>query len=1703
MATQCRSSKCTAERRGFRRELDSWRYKLIHCVGFESILEGIYGPRLLQDLNIFDDCEPEDIADWSTDARCSFCNLHLEKISDHLPIVASPGSSPPAETPPPQGLSTSDKLQCQADRFLHAVFCKKEFPESCDPSIPLAAQELMRKMIRQFAIEFASKSQAFLGRDSLRAGSAELPKLADPDGPLDLRVSRTADCSPQAEGVLDLSKKNVPSLKVLNVHNHQKGSGSLRPMDEDQCRQGGDNEASEDCRGTVLERVLSSLCSYHRILFYHMLQDIREDHRESLALRDAHRRLSKTEPHCCHTGRKPPDETSMCPAGSTCAACLTTCRLRTCAVTSVCVCMKTLTGLACQNVALGCVGKVICPSCTVCFAHHKILACQHQHNGDDADNTHAGKKRSVIQPPGHLSQDACAGCRSPSPPPLSPVPIDADFKMSEKNMGCCGQERSTPPPPLLPHRTETEVQHSRTVPGGATCPPVVKEGLTSEAYAKTEKENGDQCGSLMGEFMDKFTEKLKVIQPTPSSQVVQNSKVCDDAHLTEIITTVLHNSSNKEYNLTELLEQHVTTEQRSPQTRSRRRQEVLVTVSKSNVPASCRELTWLDHPVCRSKLVHERSNYPKNIKSDLPSTSSVVEQSSVPEQTSKMAEMVPTQDLSVSQNSSSDSSRPISNVNCESPSQEEEEKPLQTANQRELLPLSKTDCVCHEKTIAEAFQGKIKALKKKGKVGRSRRNIVPPQRFSSYVTEPRKMYYAACFSESIFNRRTPKVKATSKYGSPEGEYHTYTETGTEHPVKTEGQDHILHPQRQEKNTFTVSLEKMGEDQIGGNSCLKRSPRTMKKSNENSTSPSKRLKCGLESQSAELTLCQSVDTDDCKDTRKSSIKYSSPIKLMLVSPVKGEDGIKYTLKAADSSSYSHGEMFDPCVEASWAGNAVKDLNEYLRTDSVESAEFESISSKLPKETESCDEADLDNHANGSGETFPATRETTPVKRRPGRPKKLGPQIEKAVKRPIGRPPKPKAGEISSLNGKNVVNQRANDISSEEDGNKNLKITIMYGRSRKARRVVSEDFGHLSTEQHLYEGDTNSTNKTYSRWMNTSGNSVLAAKDQLEDLNFVTPCLEDKGIIRSSSNIKCQKQNDMAVTRKPGRPPKVKISGISVTVTTVSPRQRKIHMRRDMKESPLQRRFLAMECESSKEQKTINQQPDDILRSEMDTMKQDTEQSQVSLAPVRHSVRERKPSIHLLHSVATARSFSRSNALVQRSHKLLMNSANIKTRYLMQCGPKVASNNALSNKRSTLSCMQDVVRFSGISVDSIFASNESLKWWPISASPETLNEELSRRIKLMSDTWVSDALEANTSEDTKMNQMSKPCEKITSSAESSSSAVKMLFEKNYSMEKLCSWFMQTTETQSLAIVKKVSARNRYEAFHYNPIRPTCSVNVCRSPQAERLRKHVKKFAKVVPKSPAMYQRAEMYNTRRSLAKTYPFTPSKAVLIPGEKQKTSRSCGTWHVYQTALLRARMKFKTRAKKILTNKVEDKVHRNQIGSSIQKTSVLKELLTSLNEKQDASKFTESKSIEVKASEKTMDIAAISREQRISSKAWSPETLKECRVFLKKINSPNTKLMTEECNICTVKFNISPAGCEIAMEQEEKKSDEVVKFEKTCSSSRKPPSSAMNQSTVNKLGRKRGSCRGESPPAKLARQSRSSRGVLGARWCDFVLGPSK
>ncbi|KPP71152.1 ligand-dependent nuclear receptor corepressor-like protein-like [Scleropages formosus] len=264
MATQCRSSKCTAERKGFRRELDSWRHKLIHCVGFESILEGIYGPRLLRDLSIFDDCEPDVVNDWSVDASCSFCSLHLEKIGDHIPVVCSSPSSPVEETP--QGKSNTEKIEYQADKFLHAIFRKKDLPQSRDPNIPLVAQELMKKMIRQFAIEYASKSQI----QGVKNGSSQdadpvcdsLQHPCDQDGPLDLTVSRE-NLDADKDGVLDLSQKNRASFIMsacTTASSNQDTSG--RQQKDDYVERS--SEFSEGLLSKALKDIKSGLLDIHK-----------------------------------------------------------------------------------------------------------------------------------------------------------------------------------------------------------------------------------------------------------------------------------------------------------------------------------------------------------------------------------------------------------------------------------------------------------------------------------------------------------------------------------------------------------------------------------------------------------------------------------------------------------------------------------------------------------------------------------------------------------------------------------------------------------------------------------------------------------------------------------------------------------------------------------------------------------------------------------------------------------------------------------------------------------------------------------------------------------------------------------------------------------------------------------------------------------------------------------------------------------------------------------------------------------------------------------------------------------------------------------------------------------------------------------------------------------------------------------------------
>ncbi|MEE6462404.1 hypothetical protein FKM82_001581 [Ascaphus truei] len=245
MAAQCRSPRCTAERKGFRRELDSWRHRLIHCVGFESILEGLYGAGLRRDLSLFDDCEPEELVDWCLDDQCSLCSLRKDTDDDCTPSIGSAQSTPTEELIS-QGQFNTEKIECEAENYLNALFQKKDLPQNCDANIPLVAQELMKKMIRRFAVEYVSKSRKICQDDcdgsmvepiltcnGIQLNQTQCSLQEEQDGPLDLTVTRIQENNfQQGDGVLDLSTKanrngleEISKLKSSKLGRRQRDRG--------------------------------------------------------------------------------------------------------------------------------------------------------------------------------------------------------------------------------------------------------------------------------------------------------------------------------------------------------------------------------------------------------------------------------------------------------------------------------------------------------------------------------------------------------------------------------------------------------------------------------------------------------------------------------------------------------------------------------------------------------------------------------------------------------------------------------------------------------------------------------------------------------------------------------------------------------------------------------------------------------------------------------------------------------------------------------------------------------------------------------------------------------------------------------------------------------------------------------------------------------------------------------------------------------------------------------------------------------------------------------------------------------------------------------------------------------------------------------------------------------------------------------------
>ncbi|XP_020565258.1 ligand-dependent corepressor isoform X3 [Oryzias latipes] len=251
MASLCETQQGTIDRRGFRQELDSWRHKLIHCVGFQNILDGLIGPELVEDLKLFKDFKHVAL-DWSFHENCLFCCLRRSKVKEHLLGVNKSRLKGNAKPLLVKDQIAIGKLEKQTEDFLNAVFCRKDIPSFSDPRIPIVAAEILQTMISQFAGEYTSKtscpqnshpdpmphtdqslpgqallsgappptSPAALATETAPNQNPVLSKLlmADQDAPLDLTIKKNPAESSEQDGVLDLSIKKKHYSSSRPVH---------------------------------------------------------------------------------------------------------------------------------------------------------------------------------------------------------------------------------------------------------------------------------------------------------------------------------------------------------------------------------------------------------------------------------------------------------------------------------------------------------------------------------------------------------------------------------------------------------------------------------------------------------------------------------------------------------------------------------------------------------------------------------------------------------------------------------------------------------------------------------------------------------------------------------------------------------------------------------------------------------------------------------------------------------------------------------------------------------------------------------------------------------------------------------------------------------------------------------------------------------------------------------------------------------------------------------------------------------------------------------------------------------------------------------------------------------------------------------------------------------------------------------------------
>ncbi|GLD66948.1 uncharacterized protein AKAME5_001832100 [Lates japonicus] len=650
--------------------------------------------------------------------------------------------------------------------------------------------------------------------------------------------------------------------------------------------------------------------------------------------------------------------------------------------------------------------------------------------------------------------------QSPSPPPLSPIPSDIGKKSDEK------------PPSLRHHRQEEETDL------------MVKNGLVNashhEADIDTATEEELQCrsgpaeqnpsGTLLQDVVNRFSERLETINPLEkepplvsttvnvsekeqlqSPSTSQNLQSPPDAQLTEIITKVLHKGNGSDYNLSELFNRHDSKEPKSPNTRSRRRQEVLAAIATPADDSSTRrhtlqikrELAMLDQSCNRRKVppAKKAKLNDGNVTITTSCTSSdsnlikgeskrEIEVGVEPVEDHRVGEgplnmpsaesdrdevkdeiqtVIVTEDVQIlkaeekeREISSEEKDLTLSSIQIPNPElqsmygkQDSKDPSVQTETQamtatvtsakqcgRPLREGGKVSSAGSDKSHKEPQSGQSsdsdnRPSKGKGgrtpirerqnsqstrseKARRSRRSIVPPHRFSSYVTEPRKMFFVACFSESIFNQkaRKDKVLTSGTLNKDPDDKDSQLESRNEAPLSS--------PEHTGELAFGLAQrEQCGPSHTESNTVAAKEKSPTKQSSDirtddsdSAANPVRRLRSSPKRLQVSKTASRmpknssnsnfTMDSAPCVEkTPNSQVQYTSPIKLMFVSPVKDKEGVRYSLKSAGSGSSTQAEEpFDPCEVSSWSGTPEKHKNQSTRSPTTK---VKSISSPLKSPT----------------------------------------------------------------------------------------------------------------------------------------------------------------------------------------------------------------------------------------------------------------------------------------------------------------------------------------------------------------------------------------------------------------------------------------------------------------------------------------------------------------------------------------------------------------------------------------------------------------------------------------------------------------------------------------------------------------------------------------------------------------------------------